>query len=184
MSLPPLTHPWILGWSAVSLCLSPVKIQEIHSCSNYKEKASSATFQNAVVNMARKIQKERTFSDILLLTPRSINMLSHSVTPIAYRSLKTLAQAILPCKTEATELGLNQHGWKENTAGHYHHVRVIYDGVDIVCCLDQRKASMSEGNDTRVHADAFNDKPNRYWYFSDVNAMFIMSKRSSQPSVN
>lgn len=112
--------------------------------------------------MAHKIQKERTFSDILLLTPRSINMLSHSVTPMAYRSLKTLAQAILPCKTEATELGLNWHSWRENTAGLYHHVRVIYDGVDIVCCLDQRKASMSEGNDTRVHADAFDDKSNQY----------------------
>lgn len=35
-------------------------------------------------------------------------MLSHSVTPMAYRSLKTLAQAILPCKAEATELDLNQ----------------------------------------------------------------------------
>lgn len=37
-----------------------------------------------------------TFSDSLLLTPSNINMLSHSVTPIAYRSLKTLAHAILP----------------------------------------------------------------------------------------
>lgn len=115
-------------------------------------------------------------------------MLSHSVTPIAYRSLKTLAQAILPCKTEATELGLNQHSWKENTAGLYHHVGVIYDGVDIVCCLDQRKASMSEGNDTRVHAYAFNDKSNQYWYFGEVNALFIiyrevMGKKSSQWSV-
>lgn len=37
-----------------------------------------------------------TFSDSLLLTPSNINMLSHSVTPIAYRSLKTLAHATLP----------------------------------------------------------------------------------------
>ncbi len=37
-----------------------------------------------------------TFSVSLLLTPRSISMLSHSVTPMAYRSLSTLAQAILP----------------------------------------------------------------------------------------
>lgn len=41
-----------------------------------------------------------TFSDILLLTPRSINMLSHSVTPMAYRSLRTLAHAILPYKAQ------------------------------------------------------------------------------------
>ena len=37
-----------------------------------------------------------TVSDILLLTPKSMSMLSHSVTPMAYRSLKTLAQAIRP----------------------------------------------------------------------------------------
>lgn len=131
--------------------------------------------------MAHKIQKERTFSDILLLTPRSINMLSHSVTPIAYRSLKTLAQAILPCETEATELGLQQLDWKESTAGLYHHVGVIYDGVDIVCCLDQRKASMSEGDDTRVHAYAF--KHNDIRMDTLVRLIKVMSKRSSQQSV-
>lgn len=48
----------------------------------------------------------------------------------------------------------------ENATGLYHHVGVVYNGVDIVCCLNQRKASMSEGNDTRVHAYAFNDKTN------------------------
>ena len=30
------------------------------------------------------------------LTPSSISMLSHSVTPMAYRSLSTFAEAILP----------------------------------------------------------------------------------------
>lgn len=38
----------------------------------------------------------RSFSDILLLTPSSISMLSVSVTPIAYRSLRTLAHDIFP----------------------------------------------------------------------------------------
>lgn len=48
----------------------------------------------------------------------------------------------------------------ENITRIYHHVGVIYNGVDIVRCLDQRKASMSEGDDTCVHAYAFNDKTN------------------------
>merc|ERR1719412_1315941 len=39
----------------------------------------------------------RSFSVILVDTAKSINMLSHSVTPMAYKSLKTLAQAIFPC---------------------------------------------------------------------------------------
>lgn len=52
-----------------------------------------------------------TFSDILLLTPRSINMLSHSVTPMAYRSLRTLAQAILPYKIEILILKHIKKGW-------------------------------------------------------------------------
>lgn len=38
----------------------------------------------------------RSVSVILLLTPNSINMLSQSVTPMAYRSLKTLAHVIFP----------------------------------------------------------------------------------------
>ena len=38
----------------------------------------------------------RSFSVIFVDTANSISILSHSVTPIAYRSLKTLAQAILP----------------------------------------------------------------------------------------
>ena len=38
----------------------------------------------------------RSFSLIFWLTASSISMLSHSVTPMAYRSLSTLAQAILP----------------------------------------------------------------------------------------
>ena len=37
-----------------------------------------------------------SFSVILVETPINISMLSHSVTPIAYKSLKTLAAAILP----------------------------------------------------------------------------------------
>lgn len=49
-------------------------------------------------------QLRLTFSDILLLTPRSINMLSHSVTPMAYRSLRTLAQAILPYETNILKI--------------------------------------------------------------------------------
>ena len=39
-----------------------------------------------------------SFSVILVDTASNINMLSHSVTPMAYKSLKTLAQAILPTK--------------------------------------------------------------------------------------
>jgi hypothetical protein len=37
-----------------------------------------------------------SFSVILVETAKSMSMLSHSVTPMAYRSLNTLAQAILP----------------------------------------------------------------------------------------
>jgi len=37
-----------------------------------------------------------SFSVIFVDTPRSINMLSHSVTPIAYKSLSTLEHAIFP----------------------------------------------------------------------------------------
>lgn len=37
-----------------------------------------------------------SFSVILVETPINISMLSHSVTPMAYKSLKTLAAAILP----------------------------------------------------------------------------------------
>lgn len=66
-----------------------------------------------------------------------------------------------------------------NTRGFYHHVRVVYNGVDIVCCLDERKASMSEGNDTCVHAYAFNEKKNLYWYFVEVNAMFYHVQNSN-----
>lgn len=71
----------------------------------------------------KQIQKERTFSDILLLTPRSISMLSHSVTPIAYKSLKTLAQAILPCKaatirSEPRRLKWKHHGTLPSCRGH------------------------------------------------------------------
>ena len=40
----------------------------------------------------------RSFSVILVETAKSISILSHSVTPMAYRSLKTLAQAIFPEK--------------------------------------------------------------------------------------
>ena len=40
----------------------------------------------------------RSFSVILVETAKSISMLSHSVTPMAQRSLKTLAQAIFPEK--------------------------------------------------------------------------------------
>merc|ERR1711997_871454 len=39
----------------------------------------------------------RSFSVILVDTANNINMLSHSVTPMAYKSLRTFAQAILPC---------------------------------------------------------------------------------------
>lgn len=42
----------------------------------------------------------RSFSVILVETASNINMLSHSVTPMAYKSERTLAQAILPGKTE------------------------------------------------------------------------------------
>merc|ERR1719189_2393367 len=38
-----------------------------------------------------------SFSVILVDTASNINMLSHSVTPMAYRSESTLAHAILPC---------------------------------------------------------------------------------------
>lgn len=38
----------------------------------------------------------RSFSVIFVLTPSNMSMLSHSVTPIAYKSLRTLAHAILP----------------------------------------------------------------------------------------
>lgn len=37
-----------------------------------------------------------SFSVILVLTPNNISILSHSVTPIAYKSLMTFAHAILP----------------------------------------------------------------------------------------
>lgn len=91
-----------------------------------------------------------TFSVILLLTPRSINMLSHSVTPIAYRSLSTLAQAILPYKIKVLKFKhiecchVNQA--KSNSTirfnhnkvkrAPHHHVGVVDDRVDIICCLD------------------------------------------------
>ena len=39
-----------------------------------------------------------SFSVIFVDTPSNINMLSHSVTPIANKSLNTLAHAILPRK--------------------------------------------------------------------------------------
>ena len=42
------------------------------------------------------ITTSRSFSVILVEMANSINMLSHSVTPIAYTSLRTLAAAILP----------------------------------------------------------------------------------------
>lgn len=44
---------------------------------------------------------------------------------------------------------------KKRRRGPYHHVRVIHNGIDVVCCLDKRKATMPEGDHTRVHANAF-----------------------------
>lgn len=92
-----------------------------------------------------------TFSVILLLTPRSINMLSHSVTPMAYRSLSTLAQAILPYKIQVLKFKHIER-WHVNQAKsdttirlkhkkirgvpYYHHVGVVHDRVDVICCLD------------------------------------------------
>ncbi|CAK9814757.1 hypothetical protein ANTPLA_LOCUS8330 [Anthophora plagiata] len=48
--------------------------------------------------MIKGTTTSRSFSVIFVLTPSNINMLSHSVTPMAYRSLITFAQAILPGK--------------------------------------------------------------------------------------
>lgn len=112
-----------------------------------------------------------TFSDILLLTPRSINMLSQSVTPMAYRSLKTLAHAIRPYQTEIQKWSNKRLAYAIVRLPHvtalvkvvlpkkrgdpYHHVWVINNGVDVICSLDQRKASVSERDHTGVHAYAF-----------------------------
>ena len=44
----------------------------------------------------RGMTTSRSFSVILVETAKSMSILSHSVTPMAYRSERTLAQAIFP----------------------------------------------------------------------------------------
>lgn len=77
--------PWIISGITLSLSYTNTR-QEVRQ----HEKTHSDN-QNCYSVFLRL-----TFSDSLLLTPNNINMLSHSVTPIAYRSLRTLAHAILP----------------------------------------------------------------------------------------
>uniref|UniRef100_A0A2M4CB85 Putative secreted protein n=1 Tax=Anopheles marajoara TaxID=58244 RepID=A0A2M4CB85_9DIPT len=47
----------------------------------------------------------RSFSCIFVLTASSISMLSHSVTPIAYKSLSTFAHVILPIMYGSSTIG-------------------------------------------------------------------------------
>ena len=46
--------------------------------------------------MMRGTTTSLSFSVILVETANNMSMLSHSVTPMAYKSERTLAQAILP----------------------------------------------------------------------------------------
>lgn len=64
----------------------------------------------------------RSFSDILLLTPSSISMLSVSVTPIAYRSLRTLAHDILPYRNPIIRLIEIMHVAKEDVHSSAHYI--------------------------------------------------------------
>ena len=56
--------------------------------------ASSAQSLNPLIMSG--MTTSRSFSVILVDTASSMSMLSHSVTPMAYKSERTLAQAILP----------------------------------------------------------------------------------------
>lgn len=66
----------------------------------------------------------RSFSDILLLTPSSISMLSVSVTPIAYRSLRTLAHDILPYRNPIIRLVEIKQVAKEDVHSSAHYMYI------------------------------------------------------------
>lgn len=74
----------------------------------------------------------RSFSDILLLTPRSISMLSVSVTPIAYRSLRTLAHDIFPYRNQITRLVEINQVPKEDVHGSAHCIEVTFQNIYFV----------------------------------------------------
>ena len=78
-------------------------------------------------------------------------MLSHSVTPMAYRSDSTLAQAILPCGRSQSSIGPVQTPFRAKAT--YLHVGILDQRVEEVRGLDQRQAGVAEGRDGGVHAD-------------------------------
>lgn len=89
----------------------------------------------------------RSFSVIFVETANSINMLSHSVTPMAYKSLSTLAQAIFPKNQElifvSKSLCLPCQCHPVPTL----HVGILNKWVEKIRGLNQRQASMSQRSD-------------------------------------
>ena len=92
--------------------------------------------------MTRGVTTWRSFGLSCSLTPSNISILSHSLTPMAYRSLRTLAQAILPCGerlrvADARSIYKDTHqecslyvSWYSQSPATYLHVRVLHKWIE------------------------------------------------------